>query len=134
MMAFLLVQRVLSVADSRVYLLDIASGQQRLLAGSEDAPSANRAVVLDRKNEGFYLISNARGLGAELAWQSLSPGGEAQYISGDIPWDVSEFALSPDGRRGAFITNEDGVSQLYLLNTRSKRFSLVTHAPGVISR
>jgi dipeptidyl aminopeptidase/acylaminoacyl peptidase len=130
----LLVQQVLSAADSRVYLLDLASAQRRILAGSEAAPSANRAVVLDRKNEGFYLVSNARGVGAELAWQSLLPGSEAQYISGDITWDVSEFALSPDGRRGAFITNEDGTSQLYLLNTGSQRFSLVSNMPpGVIS-
>ncbi len=132
---FMLVQQFVSAADSRIYLLDINSGERRLLAGSADFPSANRAVVLDRKNEGFYLISNSRRLGAELAWQSLLAGSEAQFISGAIPWDVSEFALSPDGRRGAFITNEDGLSKLYLLNTRSQRYSLLGNMPpGVISR
>ncbi len=131
---FMLVQQAISAGDSRVYLLDITTGERRLLAGSAEFPSANRAVVLDHKNEGFYLISNARGLGAELAWQSLQPGSEAQFISSAIPWDVSEFALSADGRRGAFTTNEDGFSRVYLLNTRSNRYSLVSNMPaGVIS-
>jgi len=132
---FMLVQQAIAAGDSRVYLLDITTGERRLLAGSADFPSANRAVVLDHDNAGFYLISNSRGLGAELAWQSLQPGSEAQFISGAIPWDVSEFALSDDGRRGAFATNEDGFSRIYLLNTRSNRYSLVTNMPaGVVSR
>ena len=131
---FLLVQQYVGATDSRVYLLDLTTGELESLVGSAEFPSANRAVVFDRKDEGFYLISNARGLGAELAWKSLDPAVEAEYISTSIPWDVTEFALSEDGRRGAFTTNEDGVSRLYLLNTRTQRYSLVHNMPlGLIN-
>ena len=81
------------------------------MAGGGDEVSANRAVVFDHKNQGFYLITNARGEGAELAWQPLQAGAQTEYISTSIPWDVNEFALSPDGRRGAdpsLATPEDG--------------------------
>jgi dipeptidyl aminopeptidase/acylaminoacyl peptidase len=129
----LLVQHYIGATDSRVYLLDLDSGARRLLAGSADDPSSNRAVIFDRADAGFYFISNARGMGAELAWQSLQPGARPEYITKSIPWDVTEFALSPDGRRGAFTTNEEGVSRLYLLDTRSRRFWLVNNMPvGVI--
>ncbi len=125
----LLVQQFIGATDSRVYLLDLGTGERRLMAGGGDEVSANRAVVFDHKNQGFYLITNARGEGAELAWQPLQAGAQTEYISTSIPWDVNEFALSPDGRRGAFTTNEDGISRLYLLDTRSRRYWLVNNMP-----
>jgi dipeptidyl aminopeptidase/acylaminoacyl peptidase len=130
----LLVQHMISATDSRIYLMDLASGELRLLTGGAETPSANRAAMLDRTDSGYYFITNARGLGAELAWQSLEPGAQPEFITTSIPWDVIEFALSEDGRRGAFTTNEEGISRLYLLNTRNRRYALVNNLPmGVIS-
>ncbi len=37
-------------------------------------------------------------------------------LSGAVPWDVEEFKLSDDGRLLAFLTNEDGVSKLHLID------------------
>ncbi len=125
----LLVQQYVGPTDSRIYLMNLASRELRLLVGHEAEPSANRASVIDRKGKGFYLISNARGLGAELAWKSFEDGVDTEFISTKIPWDVNEFALSEDGRRGAFTTNENGISRLYLLNTRTRHYSLVANMP-----
>jgi dipeptidyl aminopeptidase/acylaminoacyl peptidase len=130
----LLVQQYIKVTDSRIYLLDLKSLDMRILAGDAGHPSANRAVGFDGRDKGFYFITNSGGFAAELAWQSLQPGAETEYISSSIPWDVSEFALSDDGRRGAFVTNEGGISQLYLFNAKSRLFSRVDNMPlGVIS-
>ena len=126
---FMLVQQSVSATDSRIYVLDLDSGERRLLAGDPENPSANRATVFDRRGQGFYFITNARGQGAELAWQSLAEDTPPEFISTSIPWDVTEFALSPDGRRGAFTTNEEGISRLYLLDTRSHRYWLVANMP-----
>ena len=131
---YLLVQQYVSATDSHIFVLDLVSGELRRVAGNPEFPSANRAVVFDRKDEGFYFITNSRGVGAELAWQALQPGAEPQFISTAIPWDVTEFALSADGRRGAFTSNEAGISHLYLLNTRTQGYSLVGDMPiGVIT-
>jgi dipeptidyl aminopeptidase/acylaminoacyl peptidase len=131
---YLLVQQYIKVTDSRIYLLDLKSHDMRILAGDAGHPSANRAVGFDGRDKGFYFITNSGGFAAELAWQSLQPGAETEYISSSIPWDVSEFALSDDGRRGAFVTNEGGISQLYLFNAKSRLFSRVDNMPlGVIS-
>jgi len=129
----LLVQQMIGATDSRIHLLDLASGEMRLLSGSPDFPSANRAATLDSDDKGYYFITNARGLAAELAWQSLEPGVPPEFITTSIRWDVTEFALSDDGKRGAFTTNEDGISRLYLLNTRTRKYALVDNMPmGVI--
>ncbi len=130
----LLVQQFLNVSDSRVYALSLKDRKLQILAGNTEYPSANRALSFDRNDEGFYVITNSRGHAAELAWKSLDPGVEPHYLTEQIPWDVTEFALSDDGRRGVFVTNEEGVSRLYLLDTRTGRFSVVKGIPvGVIT-
>lgn len=130
----LLVQQALAVNDSRIYTLDLRSRELQLLAGGPEFPSANRAVAFDRKGDGFYYLTNAGGLAAELAWKSLDPTVPPNYLTTAIPWDVTEFALSPNGKRAAFTTNEEGMSRLYLLNTRNARYSRVTKIPvGIIS-
>ena len=132
---YLLVQQFLSVFDSRIQLLDLQESSLRQVAGGEaENPSANRAITFDRKGQGFYFITNARGRAAELAWLALEPGAIAQSLTARIGWDVTEFALSDDGRRGAFVTNEDGISRVYLLNTRNGNYKRVENVPlGVIS-
>jgi dipeptidyl aminopeptidase/acylaminoacyl peptidase len=55
-------------------------------------------------------------------------------LTAHIPWDVDDFDLSPDGRTIAFVTNEDGVSVLHLLATRTGRETSAPKLPvGVIS-
>ena len=126
---YLLVQQYIKVTDSRIYLLDLKSREKRIMAGGAENPTANRAAGFDRSGKGFYLVTNSRGMAAELAWKSLQPGAGIEYISTKIPWDVSEFALSDDGRRAAFVTNEGGISRLYLLNTRTRRYTLIDSMP-----
>jgi len=126
---YLLVQQYLNVIDSRIHLLDLKSREMRLLAGDPVNRSANRASSFDTQGKGFYFISNERGRAAELTWRSIEPGGETAFITQDIPWDVSRFELSDDGKRGAFATNEGGISRLYLLNTAKHSFSLIRNMP-----
>ena len=131
---YLLVQQFLTVDDSRIYVLKLKDRTLQFLAGNAELPSANRAIAFDRGSKGFYFITNERGRAAELAWQPLSPALERIYITAKIPWDVTEFALSEDGKRGAFVTNEEGISRLYLLNAKSNAFTLVNNIPvGIIS-
>jgi dipeptidyl aminopeptidase/acylaminoacyl peptidase len=132
---FLLVQQFLNVTDSRIFVLDLEDGSLRTLAGDSEYPSANRALSFDHLGEGFYFITNERNRAAELSWQPLKPEVPRQYITAQIPWDVTGFAISDNGKRGAMVTNEEGLSRLYLLDTRSGKFTLVKNIPvGIISR
>jgi dipeptidyl aminopeptidase/acylaminoacyl peptidase len=126
---YLLVQQFLSVSDSRIYILDLKSREMRLVAGGTEVPSANRAISFDRNGKGFYYITNERSRAAELAWRPLDEEDETVFITRRIRWDVNDFAISNDGRRGVFVTNEEGVSRVYLLNTKSFNFSRVHDIP-----
>lgn len=131
---YLLLQHFTSVDDSRVYILDLKTRELRLMAGNPESPSANKAITFDRKGKGFYYITNERGFAAELAWKALDETVPAVFITAGSPWDVSDFAVSSDGKRGAFVTNEEGISRLYMLDTKSQRYNQVSKIPvGLIS-
>jgi dipeptidyl aminopeptidase/acylaminoacyl peptidase len=126
---YLLLQQYISVEDSRIYLKDLQTGDMKLMAGNPEFPYANRVAAFDGKELGFFYTTNARGLAGELAWRSLARDRRIEFITRNLPWDVSEFAISDDGRRAAFVTNEAGISQLYLMNTRTHEYQRVEDLP-----
>jgi dipeptidyl aminopeptidase/acylaminoacyl peptidase len=129
----LLVQYYAGIADSRIYLLDLRTGGLSLLAGSAEQASANVASGFDADGEGVHFMTNQRNGAAEIGWLPLEPGFPIEYVADALNWDVTEFELSSDGRRGAFTTNEGGISRLYLFDPGERRYRLVKRTPiGVI--
>jgi dipeptidyl aminopeptidase/acylaminoacyl peptidase len=133
----LLIQHYLSITDSRVHVLDLGSGALTPALPEPEAASADIAAGFshdaDGNATGIYLLTDRFGEFNQLAWQALKSGATPRPITGDIPWSISEFALSRDGRRGAFLSNEDGISRLYLFDPASQRHQRVDSLPvGVV--
>ncbi len=64
----------------------------------------------------------------DLASHQLTP------LTPNLKWDVESFDLSPDGKTLAFVSNEDGVSVLHLLDAKSGRELRTPKLPlGVIT-
>ena len=55
----LLIANYVGNADSRIHLLDLESGDLRLLAGSSETPSSNIPFGFDQDGEGFYFVTDA---------------------------------------------------------------------------
>ncbi len=125
----LLVLNYLSVVDSRVHLLDLDSGEAVVLAGGPDNKSTNFPVAFDDKNSGFWFITDQGGEFNQLAWQSLEPNSEPEFVTKDIPWNVSSATISHDRRRIVFVVNEDGMSRMYLLDTQTRGYRQVGVLP-----
>jgi dipeptidyl aminopeptidase/acylaminoacyl peptidase len=120
-------------ADSRIHLLDLESGEMRLLAGGPDNPGANFPAGFDTQNEGFWYTTDRAGEFQQLAWQSLTEGSKPNYVTADIPWHVETAVFSKDRRRGAFAVNENGFSRLYLLDATRRKYRAVENLPvGVV--
>lgn len=130
----LLVQQYLSVMDSRVHVLDLETGALKRLAGDPDNPSGNIATDFDATDSGVHFITNQRGDAAEIGWIPLDTDAPIEFIPLGIPWDVTEFRMSSDGRRGAFVTNEGGVSRVYLFDPTRRSHAPVRRLPiGVMN-
>lgn len=123
-----LVSNYVSISDSRVHLLDLDKGEHKMLAGGA-MKGANYPVGFDNDDDGFWLITDAGSEFTQLAWQSLEPTAKAQIVSKNIPWNISSAELSHDRQRMVFVVNENGLSRLYLLDTKSRRYKAVDGIP-----
>ncbi len=131
---FLLVQQYSGITDSRIHVLDLHTGDLTELVGLPDAESSNVAAGFDARGEGVFFVSNIRGGAAEIGWAPLGPQEAVRWVDTDIPWDITGFELAADGSRGAFVTNEHGISRLYLFNPRRFSVRAVRDLPlGVIT-
>ena len=125
----LLIGNYVGNADSRIHLLDLASGDLRLLAGNAENPSSNFPVAFDHEGTGFWFVTDVKGDFRQLAWQSLEEGARPVITTGQIPWNVSGAELSHDRKRGVFMVNVDGRSQVYLMDMLSRAMALVDVIP-----
>jgi dipeptidyl aminopeptidase/acylaminoacyl peptidase len=125
----LLIINYVGNADSRIHLLDIKTGELRLLAGNPENPSSNFPFAFDREGTGFWYSTDAGGDFTQLAWQSLEKGSKPVIVTTDIPWNVSGGAISHDRTRGVFSVNVDGMSQIYMLDMQSHEYASIDVIP-----
>ena len=132
----LLALNYISITDSRIHLVDVATGERRRVAGGENE-IGNYSAITPRfgpDGRGFFLATDHGGEFTRLAYQDLASG-ERRIITAGIPWDVEQFELDRDGRRAAFVVNEDGISRLYLLDPTTFDYEPVDGLPvGLIGR
>ena len=130
----LLVQQFLSVIDSRVYVKNLPDGELRLLAGDAENPSSNIAIGFDAFDNKVLFVTNQRNGAAELAKVSLDEDPYMTFMSSTNNWDITQFVMSPDRKRGAFVSNEAGISKLYLFDPYRMQFKIERKIPlGLIT-
>ena len=125
----LLIENYISIADSRVHLLDLDTEAHELLVGGEQGGGSNYAIGFAAEDDGYWLTTDRGGEFTQLAWQSLQPGTEVEIVTGDISWDISSVAISNDRHRIAFAVNEDGLSRVYLMDAESRQYRAINGVP-----
>lgn len=131
---FLLIQQFNSIIDSRIWIKELPDGKMRLLAGTADTPSSNIAVGFDQRDESVFFVTNQRHGAAELAHVSLAAEPMTTFVPSNAYWDITLFVLSEDRKRGAFVSNESGVSRLHLFDPKKLTYKAVEKIPvGLIN-
>jgi Tol biopolymer transport system component len=138
----------------------VAAGRERLVLGQQVYPvervHLRQRVLLDggcgggtkkqlTLRTGENTLSDAFAKNGKGFYATTDKGNEFQrltyfdtatmtpaYLTTDIKWDVDSFVLSEDGRQIAFLTNEAGISKLYMLDTASRKYRPLTVPVGVI--
>ncbi len=114
----LLLQRYISVAESQLFVLDVATNAITRVtpdltvaySGGEFTPDGRALIVLSDENSQFQRLVRI-----DLAT------GARQVISPDLNWSVETFDLSHDGRTIAYVVNDAGRSTLHLMDARTLR-------------
>jgi len=125
----LLISNYVGNADSRIHLLDLESGDLRLVAGDPANPSSNFPIGFDHDGSGFYFVTDVNGEFRQLAWKSFADGASTVFVTADIPWHIEGTAVSEDRSRAAFTVNHNGFSQLYLMDMISREYRPVESIP-----
>jgi len=127
-----LVMQYISANESYLWLFNTQSGERTLITPKGKEPIAYDGAIFSKDGKGLYVISDRDSEFQRLAYLDLA---SKRYtpLSDKIKWDVEDFDLSEDGKRLAFVTNEDGISVLHVLDTQTRREQKVPKLPnGVI--
>ncbi|MBA4226371.1 MAG: S9 family peptidase [Hyphomonas sp.] len=110
----LLLQRYISIAESRLFVLDVASGDLTQINPGETVSYSGGALLSDGS------ILTATDKDSEFTnLVRIAPDGTFTNYTGDIDWGVSDWTLSPDGNTVAFTLNEGGLGTIHLLEVES---------------
>ncbi|WP_352887054.1 S9 family peptidase [Sinimarinibacterium thermocellulolyticum] len=128
----LLVLRYVSRSESYPHVLDLDSGLLLPFRPSSGSVSFGGGRFA-RDGRGIYYTSDEGTEFRHLRFHDFATG-ESTLLSGDIPWDVTGFALSRDGRYLAFVVNADGRSEIHVRAVRGWRKLPAPKLPmGVVS-
>ena len=129
----LLAMNYVSITDSRAHLVDLDSGQATLLAGGGEKASTNYPVAFDDAGDGYWLITSQDSDFQRLAWQPLDDDRALDIVTKEISWDVTDAIVSDDRSRMAFTVNEGGMTAVYLLDPRTRKYRRIDSVPvGVV--
>jgi dipeptidyl aminopeptidase/acylaminoacyl peptidase len=127
----LLVKEELSVARSNLWLIDVATSEKSPVMPQVQDVSFD-AARFSPDNRGLFLTTDKDSEFLRLVYVDLSSKAITP-ITANLQWDVERFDLSHDGRTIAFVSNEAGLSKLYLLEIATRQYHAVKDSPtGVI--
>jgi dipeptidyl aminopeptidase/acylaminoacyl peptidase len=115
----ILMARYVSANESYPALLDIATQRKTDLPLPEEGIAAVSGLRFSPDGRWVYLATDSGGEFRRLARYDLETG-KYDWLSADIPWDVSEVEVDPRTGNVAFAVNEDGASRLFLLSPAAR--------------
>ena len=129
----LLVLEFISANESYLWVFDATTGQHTLLTPKGGAePVSYGGGRFSRNGKGLYVTTDRDAEFHRLAYLDLATK-QHTYLTGNLAWGVEDFDLSRDGKWLAFVTNDDGVSVLHVLETATGQERPVPKFPlGVI--
>ncbi len=117
----LLVGKYISANESYIYLYDIASGEKTLLTPQEGTDKvAYNGAEFTKDGKGIYVATDKGSEFQRLFYVNIATKA-ATPLTSHINWDVDSFEMSEDGKRIAFITNENGFRILRMLDTATQK-------------
>ncbi len=125
-----LLNRYVSINETYPALLDLTTGEKKMLTTSADGKAAYHHLAFLPDGQSAYITTDARSEFQQLARVDLNTL-EYQFLNKDISWDVTAVTVEPNTGLTAFTVNEDGASALYLL--RGKKSEQIIVPLGVIS-
>ncbi|MDQ3175417.1 MAG: alpha/beta fold hydrolase, partial [Acidobacteriota bacterium] len=119
----------ISANESYLWLVNAATGEKTLLTPKGGAEKiAYGGGQFSKDGKGIYVTTDRDSEFQRLAYVDLATK-QHKFLTDHIKWDVDEFDISPDGKILAFVTNEDGIARLHMLDTTTGKEKPVAKLP-----
>lgn len=124
----LILAEYVSVNESHLWLLDLASGKRSELTPRSETGVSYGDAAFTKDGKGVLITTDKDNEFKRLAYLELASG-KIEYLTTDIKHDVDGFSMSDDGRQLLFVTNDAGLSRAYLMDTQTWKYRAVTQLP-----
>jgi dipeptidyl aminopeptidase/acylaminoacyl peptidase len=127
----LLIQGI-SINESHIWLINSATGERNPLTSPDEKQVFYGDARFSKDGKGIYLVTDKDSEFQRLAYMDLA-NRQLKFLTSAFKWDVDGFDLTKNGKRLAFVTNEDGVSVLHVMDTATQKEQRLPKLPvGVI--
>lgn len=127
----LLLLNYISINQSTIYIFNIDDKSLTPLQKSDELLAMGYAVWSSDGNS-VYFTSDFDNEFQYLQKYDIKSG-KITPITKEIPWDVIFLGISKNGNSFGFITNEDGMSKVYLLDQKTLKYKQIKSIPqGII--
>ncbi|HEY1423127.1 MAG TPA: prolyl oligopeptidase family serine peptidase [Candidatus Acidoferrum sp.] len=117
----ILLEEELSINESYLWLVDTETGEKTALTPHDAKEKVSYGGgQFSKDGKGIYVTTDKDSEFHRLAYIDLSTK-EHSYLTSEIHWDVEAFDLSKDGKRLAFVSNENGLNVIHWLSTTMKQ-------------
>jgi dipeptidyl aminopeptidase/acylaminoacyl peptidase len=128
-----LLEEELSINESYLWFVDTTTGEKTELTPRNATEKVSYGEGrFSKDSKGIYVTTDKDSEYHRLAYIDLATR-QPQYLTTNISWDVEAFDLSHDGKLIAFVTDEEGVSVVRVMDTSTKKEVSLPRLPvGVV--
>lgn len=128
----ILINEVISVSQSNLWIGNYATGQKTILKSKKDivytglhfSKNSNKIYVLTNENSEFSYPAII-----DMSTQNLTP------LLKPFKWDIGSYEINSNETKAAFVVNENGISKLYMQDLKSKKILFANQIPiGIIGK
>jgi len=123
----MLIIQYLSSTKSNSYILDLNSNELRQI-NDPNKESIFLTYSWDKSGSKIYGITD-EGKEFKTLIQYDVKAGKYEYLTESIPWNVGDFTMNKERTKAVFTANENGFTQLYMLDTKDNTFKKVPDMP-----
>jgi dipeptidyl aminopeptidase/acylaminoacyl peptidase len=129
----ILLREEISINESYLWLVDTTTGEKTALTPRDSQEKIFYGEAeFSKDGKAIYVTTDRDSEFQRLAYLDLATK-QLNYLTTKLSWDVERFDLTRDGKHIAFVTDEEGVSVLHVMDTATgKEVPLPKLPVGVI--
>ncbi|MGZ5273484.1 MAG: DPP IV N-terminal domain-containing protein, partial [Kaistella sp.] len=117
----LIIGEYVSANESHLYLFDTETRKLESITDRNQKQIVQGSAKFSKNNDEIWFVTDRDNEFDRLATLNLKTK-KISYFTTDIPWEVSNYALSKDKSKIVFETNEGGLNKLYSLNAATGKY------------